>query len=564
MHLFKKIIKLSQLSEPFRIIADSNPGQIRQIVIFILLASLAINLLSLAFPITLLQIYNRVIPGYAISTLIVLFLFVIVAMLLELVLKILRSTLTLWSDAKFEHYFGFKIINAILNLPLEIYHKQTIGTYLEHARQLTRIRNFYTGQALTAFLNVPFILIFLGLIIFLAGWLVLAPLLIIVIFLFITMYLAGHLKKYYDKEILLDEHVNNFLIDIFANIHTLKALALEMQINRRFERLYRYQLKKQPIFLYQHYLQISKLMSSQFMMIATVAAGAPFVIAGNITVGVLAACIILSSRCIQPLNEVFNVWIRLQVIKVAHKQLNTAFKLPSETQKVQHILENFQGAIELKNIELYSETTQQLLFRDLNLTIKSGQFIAINALSGAGRTAFLNLIIDNTKPTQGTVTLDNYSLEDLVPDSIRNHVRYLSPQSEIYQGTIIENLTLFDLSKIKVAKKIAEELGLSEYIQTLSNGYDTYIDTQSAHLLPQGIKQLVKLASAFADSNCKVLLLDAVNNGLDGEFEEKLINFFKKIKGQKTILFVSDKPSVLQMADETYTITHYQLLRVEH
>ena len=561
MHLFQRFLGITQLTEPFQVIAESNPGQLKQIVFSVLIASLIINLLSLAFPIALLQIYNRVIPNYAINTLIVLFFFVVIAMILELILRLLRSTITLWSDAKFEHHFSFKIISAILNLPIEIYHKRGIGTYIEHARQLTRIRNFYTGQALTSLLNVPFIVIFLALIAMLAGWLVLAPLLVMLIFLIITMRLASRLKKYYDKEILLDEQLNNFLIDIFANIHTLKALALETQISRKFEKVYRHQFKKQPISLYQHYLQINKLLGSQFIMIVTVIAGAPLVVTGYFTMGVLAACIILSSRCIQPLNEIFNVWIRLQITKIAHRQLDIAINFPSENKDNQQVLTNFQGNIEFKNVELHSETTKQVLFKNLNFSIKAGQFIVIPASREAGRTALLNLLTLNVKPVQGEITLDNIPITSLTQVSVRKYIRYISPQSEVFQGSIIENLSLFDKNNIARAKDIAAALGLNEYIQTFADGYDSFVDSQSAHLLPHGIKQLVKLASAFADQSCQVMLLDEASSGLDVNLHQKLIQFLKKIKGMKTIIFVTESPDVLQLADEVYTIHDQSLVK---
>src|SRR3990167_1863051 len=251
----------------------------------ILLTSFIINILSVVFPIVLLQVYDRVIPNQAINTLILLLIGVGIALLLETILKICRYYLSGWADAKFEFFTSCKAFQCLIHSPLQTFEKEGSGIHLKRINALHSLRDFYSGQAIIALIDIPFLLLFLLLIGYIGGWLVAVPCILLIYFILRLIPPLKKLQQILDKSHKRENLRINYLIETLGNIHTVKSMAMEAQMIRRYERLQ----KESAVFDYDLSVNNSKLSTltknfSQIMIVAIVALGSVKVMSGTLTV----------------------------------------------------------------------------------------------------------------------------------------------------------------------------------------------------------------------------------------------------------------------------------------
>ena len=216
--LIEKIINFTNFALPIKTWHST-----REIVTSILLASFLINLLSLVFPLTLLQVYDRIIPNQSVSTLVWLVIAVFIAITLTALLRVLRSYVGAWADAKFEHIVGCKAFNTIMQCSLSEYEGEGTGKHLKRINALNTMRDFYAGQAMVSLVDVPFVVIFLLLIGYIAGWLVLVPIAMISLLLFATFMSSDKMRKLLLARQDHDNRRLNFIVETLSKIHTIKS-----------------------------------------------------------------------------------------------------------------------------------------------------------------------------------------------------------------------------------------------------------------------------------------------------------------------------------------------------
>ncbi|WP_423062766.1 ABC transporter transmembrane domain-containing protein [Candidiatus Paracoxiella cheracis] len=203
----------------------------------VLLSSFAINLLSIAFPIALLQVYDRIIPNQSVNTLVLLLLGVLVALFIEMGLKICRAYLTNWSDAKFKFLMSNQLFHHLLFSKLWIFEREGSGVHIKRLDALSLIQNFYSGQAVISLIDIPFLLVFLLLITYIGGWLVFVPILVLAFFVMRVIPYLNRLQLITQANHVHEDLRSNYIIETLSNIHTLKSMAMEEQMLRRYERL---------------------------------------------------------------------------------------------------------------------------------------------------------------------------------------------------------------------------------------------------------------------------------------------------------------------------------------
>jgi len=527
----------------------------KHVIPSIFIATLFINLLSLAFPLALLQVYDRIIPNRSIDTLIMLIFGVGIALILEAILRVSRTYVSAWADAKFEHTIGCKSFERIINSPLEIFEAEGSGVHLERLSALNSMRDFYIGQAITAVLDIPFVIIFLLIISYIGGWLVLAPIAMLIIFLCAAIYIGEKLQLLLQKGREHDDRRLNFIIEIFSGIHTIKAMAMEALILRRYERLQRTgSVNNVEISLKNSSAAAIGFGISQITLILVVAAGSMLVIEGNLTVGGLAACTLLAMRCTQPINRAIGLWSRLQSLRIAQKRVQETLQLPMESSPELPKMQRVKGHLELVNIALEHHLENKPLFKHLNVEILPRQTIGITGSGLSGKSSLLLLMMGILKPSTGTVFIDGQDISQYQATSVRRQIAYLPQTGTLFQGTILDNLTLFrDAPAIDKAIAVAKEFDLADIIGRLPLGFETPVGHQAVESLPRGIKQRIAIARALADKP-PIILFDEANTAIDQAGDQILQNMLKRLVGTCTMILVSHRPSVLNLAHLVYHI----------
>lgn len=520
----------------------------------ILFASLGVNLTALALPLVILQVYDRIIPNAALSTLSLLIAGLAVVLVLDIFLKTARSYLAGWAGARFEHEAGVTGLYRLLRARLTSVEKDAAGVHLDRLAAIGPVRDFYASQASLALVDLPFVVLFLGLLAYIGGSLVFVPLVLLAVFGLVAAVIGLRLRAALANRSLWDDRRYNFIIEVLSGVHTLKALAMERLFARRHERLVANagEAGYRTIYL----SSLAQGMGSSFSQItmALVAAiGSLFIIAGNLSVGGLVACTMLAGRTVQPLLRALGLWTRFQSIRIAEERLGELAALEPETG------EDIESPasppeIRLESVSFAFAEDQPRVLDDISLAVEPGEMIGIRGGNGTGKTTLLWLLMGGLRPSTGRIWIDGRPIDDCSSDSLRRSIAYLPQRPALFEGTVLENMMMFGGDeKLEAALDLAARLGLDEAMARMPDGYDTRIGAAAACNLPAGVAQRIAIVRALL-GNRKLILFDEANSVLDNNSDMRLKRLLADYKGKATILMISYRPSLLAMADRSFTL----------
>jgi ATP-binding cassette subfamily C protein LapB len=366
--------------------------------------------------------------------------------------------------------------------------------------------------------------------------------------------LGGKLRGALQKRMVADDRRFNFIIEVLGGIHSVKAFAMEAQMVRRYERLQETCAES----AYQVALNSSTAMgvSSFFSQATTICVamfGALVVLDGNMTTGGLAACSMLAGRAMAPIQKALGVWTRFQSFMLARHRLTELFKLKPESPKGLPKMTSPKGALELRDCTFRYGEKLPIIIHDAAINIREGECIAISGGNGSGKTTLLTLMQGAIKPTTGQVLVDGETVTKYEPQSVRDHIAFLPQMGVLFQGTILQNITMFRKEFDDVAVETAALLGLDEVVATMALGYDTPVGDGAYDSLPRGIKQRIAIARALVN-NPRIVLFDEANTAVDTTGDNFLRVWLERAKGKRTLVLVTPRPSLVKLADRVFDL----------
>ncbi len=516
-----------------------------------------INILSLSLPIMMLQVYDRIIPHQAYGTLALLTLGIICALCIEAYLRAARSYLTSWTSASHEHATSCAIMDRLHATDIDLLEQTKPGEHLQNIGAVGRLREFYSGQSLTAVIDLPFALLFLLMIAYIGGILVLVPLALLSVF-FLCAWFAGHqLRQELESRTLADGRKASFIVSMLTGIHTIKSLGLEALLLRKYEKTQGYVTRESyRVALANGLASTLSAAFGQLSLILTVTFGCLLVLDGNLTVGGLSACTLLAGRTIQPVQRVLGTWLRLQDLGIAHQQVSEMLKIPTQKRLEKAPETSAEGSLVLDRISFsYASDKSIPLFENISLEVAPGDIIAIQGSKGCGKSTLLQVISGLLIPDHGKVVLDGIEPSSYSPSRLRNYVGYMPQQGAIFQGTIMENLSGFsnDDESLEQARQAAIELGLDKVINQLPRGYQTILTDTAADPVPPGIKQRIALARILA-RRPSLLLFDDADRALDKDGYNLLFRLIGRLKGRCSVIMVTSDQNLMSFADRFYRL----------
>jgi ATP-binding cassette subfamily C protein LapB len=530
----------------------------------LLLASASLNVLALSLPIFILQVYDRVLPNHAITTLAALIGGLLVALVLDTALRALRAHLTTWNGARFEHQVRCRAVERLLRAPLQRFEADNAGVHLERVNSVSSLRDFYTNQVHLMLVDVPFGLMFLGLIIYLGGWLVMVPVTLLGLFALMALGVGKMLRQSVGERMEADKARYDFLIRLLQGIHTLKALALNTLLLRRQEALQEASARAVRKVMHQSTMaQTLGVLFAQINSVAIVAFGALSVLDGRMTMGALAACTLLAGRALQPLQGALGLWTSFQGVQVAQNQLDTLLALPEERPR-QAGMPLINGAIEMNDVVFYPDADSVAsgtpLFDGVSLSARPGEIIGIEGEGGSGKSSLLLLLMGMLTQQEGSIRIDGESIDDIDPAWLRRHIALLPQDGTIYAGTVIENLTSFREGEIvNEALYLAYLLGIDQTIKRMPEGYESRIGV--GEVLPAGLRQRIAIIRELI-KRPRIVLFDDADLALDADSSQRLATLLRQMARQATIIIVSAKPQFLSLATHRYLLRNGQLYPV--
>lgn len=536
---------------------------VRKLIPVIVLASLVSNLLALALPLGMLQIFDRVLKNQSVDTLIVLTLGIVLMMILEEVLKGVNETVTNWLGARFKHRASMQVLNKFFQIPMQLFSKEEAGAYAEKMQTVSKVADVYSGSALLILLDLPFIFIFLGVIWLIAGDLVWVPVALMSLFVIVVVFFGRWMYQQILNRDINDERRISFLTEVLTGVLSVKTMSVESIMQRRYERLKENSaLQGERLFFGSTFASNLGSVMSQGMIVLVIFFGATLVIDGNMTAGALAACMMLSVRALQPLRKGLSTWMRYQAFIAGDRRLSAVLSMPGRHELGLAQLEEIRYGLRLDHICLNQAGDEQsggAVFDNLCMNLPRGRYIAIRGDSGSGKSTLLALMNGIETPDSGEILVDGAPITDFVSESVRQKIALLPQEGTVFVGSILDNLTMFEPSREARALEISEQIGLDLIVAGMKQGYQTPLGENASEILPMGVRQLIAIVRALA-YNPDVILFDEANSALDFEGDKRLRQFLESRKGELTMVIVANRPSMVKLADEVYRIEDGKLV----
>lgn len=528
----------------------SSPGLSRDVVV----ASIFANVLGLAMPLAILQVYDRVLPNNSTDTLLVLMLGVVVVLIADGVIKIARAAVVGKLGAGFNHQAHTELFRRVLDAEPTQLAKTPISVQVHQLRSLQSISDHYGDQGRLLAIDLPAGGIFLAVLIFIAGPLALVPVTLLGMFMLFALRRNKALQQVVVDRADQDDRKSDFIMEVLAGAKTVKSQGMEALIMRRFERL-----QKATAKLSARYMRLSgeaRDASSLFGTLTTVFVvlfGALMVIHGTFSVGGVAASTLLSGQFVQPFLRAINQLTDMQRLKHDYAQVEELFELPAVASQEEFELKT-DGSITLNDVSVDVGEGARTVFSHVDLRIDHGVFVGIRGADGSGKSTLMKLLTGEAKPTSGRVLIGGHEYDGIHEQALRKSVAYVDSQSAIFTGTILENITMFGaVSDISHARMAAKLIGLEKEIHLLPKGYETQLGSDLGGKVPTSTLQRICIARALA-SEPSILVLDEANAQLDQQAEKGLMDALERLKGYLTVIIVSHRPSMLALADRQYEL----------
>jgi ATP-binding cassette subfamily C protein LapB len=372
---------------------------------------------------------------------------------------------------------------------------------------------------------------------------------------------ARQLKNQLSNREEYDNHRFDFIIETLKGIHTIKAMGMEAAFLRRYEKL------QTVTDISNYYIaKASNVAASlgavftQIMIVGIVTLGSLMVVDSTITVGTLIACVLLSGRIMQPIQNAMGIWTRYQDFQIAWKRVNTLHDMPLVERKSSLSGGAAEGKLVCQSVGFSYDKNQRPVLHNVNLDLSIGTSIAITSAYGSGKSTLLKLISGLYVPSRGSVLLDGSPPHLYSPEERLKHVGYLPMQGAIFEGTIRDNLSGFREKEHHNVVETAKLLGIDSAISKLPKGYETVLEDTHADSVPPGLKQRIAMGRILAN-NPPVLLFDNADSTLDRKGLQHVIAMLKEMKPHKAMIIISENRDIVALADQRFILEDGRLLR---
>ncbi|MGB1776836.1 MAG: peptidase domain-containing ABC transporter, partial [Synechococcus sp.] len=524
----------------------------RGVLTQVLAASFVVQLFTLANPLLIQVIIDKVISQRSLDTLQVLGIALVVVTILEGVLGSLKTFLFAETTNRIDQRLGAEVIDHLLRLPLGYFDRRPVGELGTRVAELEKIRNFLTGQALTTILDAAFSVIYIMVMVVYSWLLTLIALSVLPIQVGLTVLGAPLFRRQFRAAAEENAKTQSHLVEVLTGIQTVKAQNVEMVSRWRWQEFYSAYIAKtfEKTITGTALTQTSQVLQkiSQLMVLWI---GASLVLKGDLTLGQLIAFRIISGYVTQPLLRLSTIWQNIQELRVSFERLADVIDTPEESDEVDKskvMLPPLQGAVSFENLSFRFRPGQPEVLKDVNLEIPSGTFVGIVGQSGSGKSTLMKLLPRLYEPGEGRILIDGYDIAKVELYSLRRQIGIVPQDPLLFSGTVSENIALTnpEASSEEIIRA-ARLANAHDFIMELPSGYSTPVGERGA-ALSGGQRQRVAIARTLL-SNPKLLVMDEATSALDYETERKVCDNLLENLNDQTVFFITHRLSTIRQAD---------------
>ena len=544
----------------------------RSALIQVLVASFVVQLFTLANPLLIQVIIDKVISQRSLDTLQVLGMALIAVTLFEGVLNSLKTFLFQQTTNRIDMRLGSEVIDHLLRLPLGYFDRRPVGELSTRIGELEKIRNFLTGQALTTVLDCAFSVIYIGVMCLYSWQLTIVALLVVPIQVSFTILGAPLFRKQFRNAAQENAKTQSHLVEVLTGIQTVKAQNVEMVSRWKWQEYYnRYIARSFEKTITGTTLNQISTVLQKISQLLVLWVGASMVLQGDLTLGQLIAFRIISGYVTQPLLRLSGIWQRIQELRVSFERLGDVVDTPMESDAVDQgkvALPSIHGQIRFENLSFRFAPHKPDVLNHVNLEIQPGSFVAIVGQSGSGKSTLMKLLSRLYAPREGRVLIDGYDIAKVELYSLRRQIGIVPQDPLLFSGSVQDNISLTSPDARSEEVVAAAEVACAhEFIMELPEGYSSDVGERGAGL-SGGQRQRVAIARTLL-SRPKLVIMDEATSALDYENERRISENLRLRLQDCTVLYITHRLSTVKRADQIVMMhqgavveqgTHQQLM----
>jgi ATP-binding cassette, subfamily B, bacterial HlyB/CyaB len=529
-------------------------------------ASLVIQLLALGLPLFTQAIIDKVVVQRTDSTLIALGIGMTVFMLFTALLTWVRQYAILHTGNRVDAVLGASVFAHLFSLPPKYFQNRPTGVIAARLHGVETIREFIASAAVTLILDLPFLLICMGVMFYYSITLTLIVLGILSVIALLSFLIAPVFQTRLNEQFLLGARNQAFVTEYIGGLETVKSLQFEPQLQARYDSYLATYLQsgfKTKQIANTYNVVANTLEQAMTLLVLVVGAwivmhpDAVAVASGTstvFTIGMLVAFQMFAGKLSQPMLRMVGLWQQFQQARLAVDRLGDLMNAPAEPYRLAPSRKTEgKGAIELVAVGFRYSPDLPLLYQNVNLTIEPGQTVAIMGPSGTGKSTLTKLLQGFYRPTEGRILVDGIDVLHLSANELRANFGVVPQETVLFSGTVYDNLLMANpLASFEQVVQACQMAEIHDAIQTLPQGYQTEIGERGAGL-SGGQKQRLAIARALL-KRPKVLIFDEATSALDVQTANAFATTINALRGKVSMLFVTHALPQALVVDEVYVI----------
>ncbi len=528
----------------------------------VLVASFFLQLFALISPLFFQVVIDKVLVHRSMSTLDVLAIGLVTIALFETVLGILRTYLFSHTTNRIDVELGARLFRHLLALPIAYFQARRVGDSVARVRELENIRTFLTSSALTLVIDLFFTFVFLAVMFFYSPLLTLIVLGAFPFYIGISAGAAPLFRRRLDEKFKRGAENQAFLVESVTGVETLKSMAVEPQMQRRWEeQLAGYVAASFRVLSLSNTASQSVQLVSKVVTAGILYFGAKQVIDGNLTVGELVAFNILASRASAPVLRLAQIWQDFHQARLSVARLGDILNTPAEPayNPARTALPAIRGDVIFEHVTFRYRIDGPEVLHDVSLNVSAGQIIGIVGSSGSGKSTLAKLIQRLYLPESGRVLIDGVDLGVVDTAWLRRQVGVVLQENMLFNRSVRDNIALSDptmpTEKVMAAAVLA---GAHDFILELPEGYDAIVGERGSSL-SGGQRQRIAIARALV-TNPRILIFDEATSALDYESERIIQQNMRQIAQGRTVFIIAHRLSTVRLADRIVTLERGRLI----
>lgn len=523
----------------------------RAIYLQVILASVLINIFALASSLYIMTVYDRVIPNNATESLIALTTIIMVVIVFDFIMKIVRGGFVDRASLRIDRRVSTALFDRISRHDATL-GKSATGALASTVRDFDLLKDVIGSASFTVFADLPFVLLFLVVLWMIGGPIAAIPAMIVPCVILFGFILQPIIRRMTELSSQQGKSKQSVIVEMISALETVKTTQGISMLRNRWLNSVLHQGKtqaktKMTSQLATYFAQFGQ----QISQIGIVVYGVFLIASGDLTMGQLIACVILSGRTMAPLGQITGLLGRMNQAIAAFRGLTEVLAGTTDEEQRRDMVKRpvLKGKIELKNVTFTYDDQPEATLHDINLTIEEGERVAILGRIGCGKTTLLRLICGLYPTDSGIVMIDNADIRQIRASDVRRNIGTVLQNPVLFSGTIRDNLMMGNPdARDEDLLEAARLSGADSFIGMLPGGFDFPLSERGQEL-SAGMRQTLAISRALIGKP-NILIMDEPTAAMDSGTEQKLVEKLDVASRGLTSIFVTHRGAMLQLADK--------------